>query len=144
HTNTHVKAGGTASVQSGGDTTLRGATIVADTVKADIGGNLNIESLQDKSTYNESSRSSGFGVSIPIGAGKPGVSVSGGRTQIDSDYQSVVEQSGIRAGDGGFDVKVKGDTNLKGGAITSTQVAVDGGKNRFETGGTLTTSDIEN
>lgn len=145
HTNTHVKAGGTASVQSGGDTTLRGATIVADTVKADIGGNLNIESLQDKSTYSESSRSSGFGISIPVtGGGKPGVSVSGGRTQIDSDYQSVVEQSGIRAGDGGFDVKVKGDTNLKGGAITSTQVAVDGGKNRFETGGTLTTSDIEN
>ncbi|WP_373788827.1 hemagglutinin repeat-containing protein, partial [Delftia acidovorans] len=147
HTNTHIKAGGTASVQSGGDTTLKGATIVADTVKADIGGNLAIESLQDKSTYNEKSSSAGLNVSLcvpPLCYGPSSVGGSAGRTRIDSDYQSVVEQSGIRAGDGGFDVKVKGDTTLKGGAITSTQVAMDDGKNRFETGGKLTTSDIEN
>lgn len=147
HTNTHIKAGGTASVQSGGDTTLKGATIVADTVKADIGGNLAIESLQDESTYNEKSSSAGLNVSLcvpPLCYGASSVGGSAGRTRIDSDYQSVVEQSGIRAGDGGFDVKVKGDNTLKGGAITSTQVAMDDGKNRFETGGKLTTSDIEN
>lgn len=147
HTNTHINAGGTASVQSGGDTTLKGATIVADTVKADIGGNLNIESLQDKSTYNEKSSSAGLNVSLcipPLCYGASSVGGSAGRTRIDSDYQSVVEQSAIRVGDGGFDVKVKGDTTLKGGAITSTQVAMDEGKNRFETGGKLTTSDIEN
>src|SRR3989442_336845 len=64
HTNTHIKAGGTASVQSGGDTTLKGATIVADTVKADIGGHLAIESLQDQSTYNENSSSACLNVSL--------------------------------------------------------------------------------
>jgi hypothetical protein len=32
---------------------------------------------------------------------------------------------------------------LKGGAITSTQAAIDNNKNTFNTGGTLTTSDIQ-
>src|SRR5690606_28795065 len=44
---------------------------------------------------------------------------------------------------GGFDVKVKGDTDLKGGAITSTQKAVEEGKNALSTA-SLTTSDIAN
>ncbi|GKS87096.1 hypothetical protein AVMA1855_23110 [Acidovorax sp. SUPP1855] len=147
YTNTHIRANGTASVQSAGDTTLRGATIVADAVRADVGGNLTIESLQDVSRYNEASRSAGLSVSVcvpPLCYGASSVGGSVGRTRIDSDYQSVGEQSGIRAGNGGFDVNVKGNTDLKGGAITSTQAAIDGGKNTFTTGGTLTQSDIEN
>ncbi|WCM88099.1 hemagglutinin repeat-containing protein [Acidovorax sp. NCPPB 3576] len=147
YTNTHIRANGTASVQSAGDTTLRGATIVADAVRADVGGNLTIESLQDVSRYNEANRSGGLNVSVclpPLCYSASSVGGSVGRTRIDSDYQSVVEQSGIRAGNGGFDVNVKGNTDLKGGAITSTQAAIDGGKNTFTTGGTLTQSDIEN
>ena len=49
--------------------------------------------------------------------------------------KNVGEQSGIRAGDGGFQVNVKGDTTLVGGAITSTDKAVNEGKNSFTTGG---------
>ncbi|TYK67491.1 hypothetical protein FSY59_27180, partial [Comamonas sp. Z3] len=64
--------------------------------------------------------------------------------KVNSHYQSVTEQSGIQAGDGGFQVSVKGDTDLKGGVIASTQAAVDQDKNRFSTGGTLTTSDLHN
>jgi filamentous hemagglutinin len=67
-----------------------------------------------------------------------------GQERINSDYASVTEQSGIRAGDNGFQVDVKGDTTLTGGAITSTQAAIDENKNSFTTGGTLTLSDIEN
>ena len=52
--------------------------------------------------------------------------------------------STVKAGDGGFTVNVQGNTDLKGGAITSTQAAIDNNKNTFQTGGTLTTSDIEN
>ena len=63
---------------------------------------------------------------------------------MDSNYQSVGTQSGIRAGDGGFQVNVQGDTTLVGGSITSTDKAVSEGKNSFQTGGTLTTSDIQN
>ncbi|MEN5182079.1 hypothetical protein ABE501_20185 [Comamonas testosteroni] len=46
--------------------------------------------------------------------------------------------------DGGFQVNVAGDTTLKGGAITSTQKAVDEGKNSFRTGGQLVMSDLQN
>jgi len=35
---------------SGGDTTLKGAVVKADQVTANVGGNLNIESLQDSAT----------------------------------------------------------------------------------------------
>ena len=54
------------------------------------------------------------------------------------------EQSGIRSGDGGFDVKVKGKTVLKGGAITSTQVAVDEQRNDFESEGGVELEDVHN
>ena len=42
-----------------------------------------------------------------------------------------------------FDVNVKGNTDLKGGVISSTQTAIDQGRNSFQTA-TLTTSDIAN
>ena len=145
YSNTSVQAGGTVNLQSSGDTTLRGATVEGETVNANVGGNLHIESLQNQDQYAESSRNSGWSFSIPIyGAGMPGASVSQGRTNIDSNYNSTGTQSGIRAGDGGFNVNVAGDTTLIGGAITSTQTAVEEGKNHFATGGQLTMSDLEN
>lgn len=63
---------------------------------------------------------------------------------MDSDFASVTEQSGLKAGDQGFNVNVANNTDLKGDAITSTQKAIDNNKNNFSTGGTLTTSDIQN
>ena len=48
-----------------------------------------------------------------------------GKQDIDRHYASDGEQSAIRAGDGGFQVNVKGGTSLNGGAITSTQKAID-------------------
>jgi filamentous hemagglutinin len=66
------------------------------------------------------------------------------KSNINSNYASVTEQSGIKAGDGGFQVDVKGNVDLKGGAITSTQAAIENNKNTFTKGGTLTTSDIQN
>jgi filamentous hemagglutinin len=76
-----------------------------------------------------------------MGAGMSG-SVNFVKSNINSNYASVTEQSGIKAGDGGFTVNVKGNTALVGGAITSTQAAIDNNKNSFNTGGTLTTSGI--
>lgn len=141
HTNTRLQAGDMLTLQSGGDTTLRGAVAKAEQVVATVGGDLNIESLQDTSTFDSKQKS--LGGSITFGVGVSG-SVSASSSKINSDYASVVEQSGIRAGDGGFQVNVQGDTDLKGGAITSTQKAIDDGKNRFQTGGELTLSNIEN
>ncbi|MCO8167527.1 polymorphic toxin-type HINT domain-containing protein [Pseudomonas sp. 21LCFQ02] len=62
---------------------------------------------------------------------------------MQSDYASVSEQSGIKAGDGGFQIEVKGNTGLTGGAITSSDRAVERGLNTLSTG-TLTSTDIKN
>jgi filamentous hemagglutinin len=140
YTNTHVQGGKVVNIQSGADTTLAGAIVKADTVNANVGGNLNIQSLQDSSRYKESSQTTGG--SITVGP-KPGGSLSAGATHINSNYQSVAEQSGIRAGDGGFNVNVSGNTTLVGGAITSTDKAVQDGKNTFTTA-KLDTRDIQN
>ena len=145
YSNTHVAAN-QVDIKSGGDTTLQGATVKASTVKAEVGGNLKVESLQDSATYAEKSSSVGVGVSLcipPFCVGTSSGSVNAGKTKIDSNYASVTEQSGIKAGDGGFQVNVQGNTDLKGGVISSTDKAVTEGKNSLTTA-TLTTSDIEN
>ncbi|SYZ56535.1 hypothetical protein CPBF367_32270 [Xanthomonas arboricola pv. juglandis] len=140
YSNSHLAAGNTATVISGNDTTLKGAQLSADKVIADVGGNLSIESLQDTSTYDSKDKS--VGASVTFGAGFS-ASASYSSNKVSGDFASVTEQSGIQAGDGGFNIRVGGNTDLKGGAIASTQAAVDAGVNRLQTG-TLTYSDIEN
>ncbi|MFN3735427.1 hemagglutinin repeat-containing protein [Comamonas testosteroni] len=144
HTNTHIAAGNSVTLQSGGDTTLKGAVVSGKQVVADVGGDLKLESLQDSSSY--ASRNQTVGGSLTISpAGVPiGGGLNAGQSKVNSHYQSVTEQSGIQAGDGGFQVSVKGDTDLKGAVIASNQTAVEQGKNRFNTEGALTTSDLHN
>ncbi|WP_439115692.1 hemagglutinin repeat-containing protein, partial [Hydrogenophaga sp.] len=127
-------------IESGGDTTIQGGVVRGEQVTANVGGNLLIESLQDTSRYNETSKSAGGSVTF---GPAPGGSVNLAKSNINSTYQSVTEQSAIRAGDGGFQVNVQGNTELVGGAITSTQAAIDQ-NNSFQTGGTLTTTDLQN
>ena len=140
--NTHVNAGNQVAMTSGGDTTVKGAVVQAPQITANVGGNLNVESLQDTSKFDSKQQS--IGGSISIGYGKMGGSFSASKSKVDSDFASVAEQSGFRAGDEGFNVNVANNTDLKGGGITSTQKAIDDNKNNFSTGGTLTTSDIQN
>jgi filamentous hemagglutinin len=143
NTNTHVDGGNQVSLTSGSDTTLGGAVITGRQVIANVGNNLTIESLQDTSDYKSQQKSIGGGISIPIGAGSASANFSASKSNIDSTYASVVEQSGIRAGDNGFQVGVAGNTNLTGGVIASTDQAVTDNKNTFTTAA-LTTSDIQN
>ena len=144
--NSRVEAGQILTLEAGGDTTLRGAVASGQQVIAKVGtagrGKLLIESLQDSSNYNSKQQSAGF--SLSVGPGKMSGSVSASQSKVNSDFASVAEQSGLKAGDGGFQVEVKGDTDLKGAVIASTQSAVDNNKNTFSTDGTLTLSDIQN
>lgn len=144
-TNTHLLAGETLALISGNDLTLRGATARGDTLLASVGGNLIIESLQDTDDYKSEQKSSGFSLTIPLSmGGRPSGSISKGQTDIESTYRSVIEQSALKAGDGGFGVAVGGNTTLIGGAILSTQEAIDRGNNYFDTGGELTLIDLKN
>jgi filamentous hemagglutinin len=142
NTNTEVKAGNQAALTSGGNTTLEGALVKADQIKADVGGNLKIVSPQDTSTYTSEQKNASASVSIGYGNGSASVSAS--KSNINSDFKSVGEQSGLKAGDGGFQVNVQGNTDLKGGVIASTEKAVQESKNSFSTGGTLTTTELQN
>jgi len=115
-------------------------------ITADIGGNLAIESLQDRSTYTSKQSSAGVGLNLcipPFCYGASSGSVNLGKTRINSDYASVTEQSGLRAGDEGFNVSVKGNTDLTGGVMASTQAAIDRHKNTLTTA-SLTHSDLQN
>ncbi|MBM5570404.1 MULTISPECIES: hypothetical protein [Deefgea] len=49
-----------------------------------------------------------------------------------ADYAAVNEQSGLNAGDGGFNITVKGNIDLKGAVATS---SADESKNQLTTGG---------
>ncbi len=139
-TNSHVTAGERLILGSGGDTRLRGAVASGRQVVADVGGNLSIESLQDTSTFR--SKDTNVGGSVTVGAGFSG-SVNLSQQKIHSDYASVTEQSRIEAGDGGFQIRARDNTDLRGAAITSSEQAVRDGLNTLTTG-TLTTSEISN
>lgn len=141
YSNTQVLAGNTAALTSGGDTNLKGAAVFGNQVTADVGGNLNIESLQETSSYHSRDRS--LGGSVTVGYGFAAGNASYGSSRIDSDYRSVTEQSGLKAGDGGFDVRVGGHTDLTGAVIASSDTAVQNGANRFSTG-SLSLRDIGN
>jgi filamentous hemagglutinin len=137
NTGSVINASGTLTLNSGKDTNIIGSQISGDKVIATIDGNLNIASKQDTDDYTAKNQSSGFGVSTGPKGGVTG-SVSQGKT--DSTYASVTEQAGIYAGEGGFDIKVGKNTDLKG-AVISSDATPD--KNKISTG-TLTYSDIQN
>eukprot|EP01022_Parablepharisma_sp_SALTPOND_P005993 TRINITY_DN1243_c0_g1_i1.p1 TRINITY_DN1243_c0_g1~~TRINITY_DN1243_c0_g1_i1.p1 ORF type:complete len:800 (+),score=126.78 TRINITY_DN1243_c0_g1_i1:840-3239(+) len=143
--NSHVDAGNKLTIASGTDTTLSGAVVSGKQVVMDVGtsgqGNLNIASLPDTSTYKSKQQS--LGGSISVGMGKMNGSISASRSSVDGNYASVIEQSGIRTGDDGFQINVAGNTDLKGARIASTDKAVADGKNSLTTQ-TLTQSEIQN
>lgn len=140
YNNSHIAAGNTAIIQSGGDTNVIGGDVMARQVQADVGGDLTVQSLQDIATSNAKQSNTGFAASIPIGAGSGSVSVSQSKQSSNSNYQSVGEQSGIMTGDGGFQINVAGNTGLKGGVMASTAEA---SKNSLSTQ-SLTTEDMQN
>jgi filamentous hemagglutinin len=145
YNNTQVAANETLTLKSGNDTNLIGANASGKQVIVDVGtsgqGNLSIESLQDVATSQAKQSNSGFAISIPIyGAGSFSGSVSNAKQNSNSNYQSVYQQSGIKASDAGFDINVQGNTDLKGAVVDSTATH---DKNHLATN-TLTVSDLQN
>lgn len=137
--NSHVTGANSVTLVSGGDTNVIGSNVSGRTVTADVGGNLNMRSVQDTTVSSAHQSSVGGGISVStMGGGSASFSSSHGNAN--GDYAGVNEQAGIQAGEGGFNVNVKGNTDLTGAAISST---ADPSKNTLTTG-TLTYRDIEN
>ena len=126
-------------INAGGDVTLADSQVKGKRVELDA-ENLNIESLQDKSSYHGKQMNMQGSVTVGYGFSAGG---SFNKSKINADHASVNEQAGIYAGDEGYDINVNKHTDLKGALITSTQKAEADGKNHFSTG-SITHSDIEN
>ncbi|MFN3296944.1 hemagglutinin repeat-containing protein [Caldimonas sp.] len=113
---------------------------IGEQLTARVGRDLTIHSVQDTATYDSRHHSAGGSVTIGYGFA---ASASYSQARVNAEHASVSQHSGLRAGDGGFDVQVQGHTALQGGLIASTLSAVDEGRNRLTTG-TLSTQDLTN
>ena len=114
--------------------------MAGDRVTGNVGGNLSIETKQERNTYEEKNTSAGVSMNYGVKEGKTSLSGGASRGNTKSNYESAKNQSGIRAGKEGYDITVKDNTHLKGGLIDSDAAKE---KNTLTTG-TLTWEDMDN
>lgn len=98
--------------------TLQGATAKANRIDANVGGKLQIESVQDEQKLKSKSNQAGLSVSVSFGnawGGNIGFSADSGS----ENYRQVTEQAGLFAEEGGYHVEAN-QVHLKGAAIAST------------------------
>ena len=139
-TNSETGAGNNLNINAGNDLNIRGAQVSGEQITAEIGRNLTVESLQDTEHYDSKQQSAAAGGSFTWGGGGGSGYISLTQDKMNADYASVTDQSGIFAGNGGFDITVGNHTQLNGGVIAS---GATSDKNRLDTG-TLGWNDIRN
>ncbi|BEO85707.1 hemagglutinin repeat-containing protein [Serratia marcescens] len=140
HTETTLDAGSNLSLTSGRDTTLTGAQASGEKVTVDVGRDLTLQSEQDSDRYDAKQQNVSAGGSFTLGSMTGSGYISANQDKLKSNFDSVKEQTGLFAGKGGYDVKVKEHTQLDGAVIAST---ADKENNRLDTG-TLGWKDIHN
>ncbi|EFC4947341.1 VENN motif pre-toxin domain-containing protein, partial [Escherichia coli] len=99
-----------------------------------------ISSQQDTSKYDSKQTSVAAGGSFTFGSMTGSGYIAASRDKMKSRFDSVAEQTGMFAGDGGFDITVGRHTQLEGAVIASTATP---DKNHLDTG-TLGFSDLHN
>ncbi|MCT8343381.1 hemagglutinin repeat-containing protein, partial [Photorhabdus kleinii] len=141
HHNTTLDAGQTITLNSGRDTTLKGAQVSGEQITTTVKRNLALSSEQDSNRYDSQQHNASAGVSTTVGPLTNGTaSLSASRNKLHSNYDSVQEQTGLFAGKGGYQVNVGDHTQLDGAVIAS---QADKAKNTLNTG-TLGFKDIQN
>ncbi|WP_427835145.1 hemagglutinin repeat-containing protein [Actinobacillus pleuropneumoniae] len=126
-------------IESGRDTKIKGAQVRGNRVEVSA-ENLNIESTQDVMRYGSKQMAAEGSITAGYGFSANG---SYNQSKVNADFASVNEQSGILAGNSGYDINIRKRTDLKGAVITSTEKAEAAGYNRFSTG-VLSHQDIQN
>ncbi|EJV7807457.1 contact-dependent inhibition effector tRNA nuclease [Escherichia coli] len=139
-TETTIDSGKTVTINSGRDTVLNGAQVNGNRIIADVGHDLLISSQQDTSKYDSKQTSVAAGGSFTFGSMTGSGYIAASRDKMKSRFDSVAEQTGMFAGDGGFDITVGRHTQLEGAVIASTATP---DKNHLDTG-TLGFSDLHN
>ncbi|OCK01137.1 contact-dependent inhibition effector tRNA nuclease [Escherichia coli] len=135
-----IDSGKTVTINSGRDTVLNGAQVNGNRIIADVGHDLLISSQQDTSKYDSKQTSVAAGGSFTFGSMTGSGYIAASRDKMKSSFDSVAEQTGMFAGDGGFDITVGKHTQLDGAVIASTATP---DKNHLDTG-TLGFSDLHN
>ncbi|WP_406670432.1 hemagglutinin repeat-containing protein [Raoultella terrigena] len=139
-TETTIDSGKTVTIKSGNDTVLNGAQVNGNKIVADVGHDLLMSSQQDTNKYDSKQSSVAAGGSFTFGSMTGSGYISASQDKMKSRFDSVAEQTGMFAGDGGFDITVGNHTQLDGAVIASTATA---DKNSLDTG-TLGFTDIHN
>ncbi|EOM5797418.1 contact-dependent inhibition toxin CdiA [Escherichia coli] len=139
-TETTTDSGKTVTINSGRDTVLNGAQVNGNRIIADVGHDLLISSQQDTSKYDSKQTSVAAGGSFTFGSMTGSGYIAASRDKMKSRFDSVAEQTGMFAGDGGFDITVGRHTQLDGAVIASTATP---DKNHLDTG-TLGFTDLHN
>jgi filamentous hemagglutinin len=139
-TETTIDSGKTVTINSGRDTVLNGALVNGDKIIADVGRDLLMSSQQNTNSYDSKQNSFAAGGSFTFGTMTGSGYISASQDKMKSRFDSVAEQTGMYAGNGGFDITVGNHTQLDGAVIASTATA---DKNSLDTG-TLGFSDLHN
>ena len=127
----------TISLTGQGNTNLIGSQIKGNTITTNVGGKLNIESLQDEEHFK--TKSSGGGLEVEFGFGNNwSASGYGNASSGKTSRKQVKEQAGIFAEEGGYHIDAK-NVHLKGAVIASTNA-----QNSLLQTNTLTVEDIQN
>lgn len=140
YVNSRVNASNDLTLSSGNDTVLSGAQALGNRIVADVGHDLTMTSLQDTDDYQSKQQSASGGFSFTFGSmtGSAGLSLS--QSKVNSEYASVGDQSGLFAGNGGYDIYVGNHTQLNGAVIASTAQSANNALSTV----TLGWSDIDN
>lgn len=145
--NATLSAGGTLSLSSGRDTVLSGALAQGHDVNVLVGGDLTVESRQDTSSYDSSSR--GISAGLSLGSAQSGPNNASGAaytTQLGGSLGAsgsrgsgsaavVTGQTGLIAHGGSLNAHVAGTTTVNGGVIAALDEAgKDSGRLTLDTG----------
>ena len=119
HDPSNITARNTLGVNTKQDVHIKDGVLKGEAIQANIGGNLEIHSVQDTHDYTDHTSSGGMGLSLSKKGAFKSLQSSLQRTDIDSKYTSVIHQSGLYAGSTGFNISVGNTTTLEGALLSS-------------------------
>ena len=119
HDPSNITATNTLGVKTKQDLNIKDGVLKGEAIQANIGGNLEIHSVQDTHDYTDHTTSGGMGLSLSKKGAFKSLQSSLQRTDIDSKYTSVIHQSGLYAGSTGFNISVGNTTTLEGALLAS-------------------------
>ena len=141
YANSQINVGGNTTLDIGNDLNIKGGVLNTDKIQGVIGGDMTIESLQDTATYDSDQKNMGFSADLDLAKGTgSSLSVNGGKTNLNSDYKAVGEQSGIFANEA--DLITQGKGTFKGGVFVTSKEAQANSNIVFKQG--VTATDLKN